>query len=149
MKSSIGIIHRFAAISALLLIMTFFTSTVIVELFASNAAILLVKTYILYGIAIMVPMMAVAGITGAKMAPKVKKGPIASKKKRMPFIALNGLVILLPSAIYLQHLASIGQFDSTFYIFQTIELLAGFCNICLMLLNVRDGRKITRPVLSK
>ena len=141
---SIGIIHRFAAISALLLIMSFFTSTVMVELFAGYAATLAVKTYILYGIALMVPMMATAGITGAKMAGKVKKGPLVSKKKRMPFIALNGLLILLPSAIYLQHLASIGQFDGTFYTVQAIELVAGFSNICLMLLNVRDGRKVTK-----
>ena len=119
------------------------------ELFASHTAILLVKTYILYGIAMMVPMMAIAGITGAKMAGKAKKGPIASKKKRMPFIALNGLIILLPSAVYLQHLASIGQFDGVFYTVQTVELLAGFSNICLMLLNVRDGRQITKARVSR
>ena len=78
------------------------------------------------------------------MASKVVSSPIGNKKKRMPFIAINGLFVLLPCAVYLHHLAQLGQFDTTFYIVQITELVAGFTNLTLMTLNIRDGRKLKR-----
>ncbi len=74
---------------------------------------------------------------------KQKKGLVGAKKKRMPFVAANGLLVLLPAAIYLQHLASIESFDTTFYVIQAIELAAGFTNLTLMGLNIRDGLRMT------
>lgn len=142
MNMMIKKIHTCAAIIAFMLILTFFSSSILVELFGDHHAVLMVKTSILYGIGLLIPMMALTGFTGFKMAPNVKKGPIANKKKRMPFIALNGLLILLPCAIYLHHLASLNQFDRWFYIVQIIELIAGFTNLTLMTLNIRDARQI-------
>ncbi|NOH65965.1 hypothetical protein [Vibrio rotiferianus] len=145
MKKKLSLVHRISSISAYLLIMSFFTSTVVVELFGDQHAILAVKTYISYAIWAVVPLMAVAGITGAKMAPNVKKGPLAAKKKRMPFVAMNGVLVLVPAAIYLQHLAAIGQFDTTFFIVQVVELIAGFINLTLMTLNIRDAKANKKP----
>lgn len=145
MKKSLSLAHRLSSISAYLLIMSFFISTVLVELFGDHQAILFIKTYISYAIWAVVPLMAAAGITGSKMAPNVKKGPLAAKKKRMPFVALNGILILVPSAIYLHHLAELGRFDTTFYVVQIVELLAGFTNLTLMTLNIRDARALKRP----
>jgi len=142
MKNMITTLHKSAAILAFLLILSFFISSLFVELFGRHEDIVLVKTMIFYGIWVLIPTMAVTGITGAKMAPKVKSGPIASKKKRMPFIALNGLLILTPAAIYLHYLAKIGQFDGVFYGIQIVELIAGFTNLTLMALNIRDARKV-------
>lgn len=144
MKTSIRYIHRITAIVAFLMILTFFTSTLLVELFSDQQTILLVKTYISYAIWVLIPIMALAGITGAKLAPNVKSGPIGNKKKRMPFIAMNGLFVLVPAAIYLQHLAEMGQFDVTFYSIQSVELLAGLINLTLMSLNIRDGFKMKK-----
>lgn len=144
MKKTLSTIHRTAALTAFLLILSFFLSTVLVEIFGGYNAILTVKTYICYAVWLLIPAMATAGITGAKLAPKATKGLIGAKKKRMPFVAANGLLILLPAAIYLQHLASIGSFDTTFYVIQGIELVAGFTNLTLMGLNIRDGLKMTR-----
>ncbi|ENQ8700434.1 hypothetical protein ACEQ77_000536 [Vibrio harveyi] len=145
MKKTLSFAHRITSISAYLLIMSFFTSTVAVELFGDHHTTLVVKTYISYAIWAVVPLMAAAGITGSKMAPNVKKGPLAAKKKRMPFVAMNGILILVPAAIYLQHLAASNQFDTTFYIVQLVELLAGFTNLTLMTLNIRDARALKRP----
>ena len=145
MKKKLSLVHRISSISAYLLIMSFFISTVVVELFGDQHAILAVKTYISYAIWAVVPLMAAAGITGAKMAPNVKKGPLAAKEKRMPFVAMNGVLVLVPAAIYLQHLAAIGQFDTTFYIVQIVELIAGFTNLTLMTLNIRDAKAIKKP----
>ncbi len=95
MKSPIRYIHRIAAVIALLITLSFFISS-LVELLGDKEAILEVKTYIFYLVWLLIPLMMLTGLSGFKMAPKVNKGPIASKSKRMPFIALNGLFILLP-----------------------------------------------------
>jgi predicted house-cleaning NTP pyrophosphatase (Maf/HAM1 superfamily) len=64
----------------------------------------------------------------------------------MPFIAANGLLILLPAAFYLESKASVGAFDIQFYAVQIIELIAGATNITLMGLNIRDGLRMTRRI---
>ncbi|ERB63887.1 hypothetical protein G3U99_18095 [Vibrio coralliilyticus OCN008] len=145
MKNWTRTIHKAAALSGFMMILSFFTSTLYVELFGSFAQIASVKTYIFYAIWFLIPTMALAGITGAKMAPKVTIGPIAAKKKRMPLIALNGLLVLTPAAIYLHYLADAGQFNSTFYIVQIIELIAGFTNLILMSMSIRDVMKQKKP----
>ena len=60
----------------------------------------------------------------------------------MPFIAANGLLVLVPCAIALNRWAAAGTFDTTFYVVQAIELIAGATNFALMGLNVRDGRRM-------
>ena len=75
---------------------------------------------------------------------KRKDAQARAKKKRMPVIAINGLVILVPAAIYLQAKASQGDFDTTFYAVQVIELIAGASNLILMGLNIRDGRAMAK-----
>jgi len=66
-----------------------------------------------------------------------------AKKKRMPVIALNGLLILLPAAFYLQSKAAVGDFDAQFYLVQALELVAGALNLTLMGFNIRDGLTMT------
>ena len=69
--------------------------------------------------------MAVAGATGMKMGGKANITAIAAKRRRMPFIAANGMLILLPCAFFLNNRASADMFDSVFYIVQIVELIAG------------------------
>jgi hypothetical protein len=61
----------------------------------------------------------------------------------MPFIAANGLFVLLPSAVLLDRWASQGMFDDTFYVVQGVELLAGAINLMLMGMNIRDGLRMS------
>ncbi|KFA96977.1 hypothetical protein [Vibrio sp. ER1A] len=142
MRTSLSMLHRTAAIIAFGLILSFFTSSVLVELFGSEEAVTTVKTAIFFAVWVLIPCMAIAGITGSKLAPKANKGVLGAKKKRMPFIAVNGMLVLLPCAIYLHTLASKGQFDHTFYWIQGIEFVAGFINLTLMGLNIRDGLRL-------
>ncbi|SON51827.1 hypothetical protein [Vibrio tapetis] len=144
MNKRIASIHRVAGMMAFFMIFSFFASTLTVELFGDHHTILAVKTSILYAMGLLVLMMAVTGITGAKLAPNARGGVIGKKKKRMPFIAMNGLLILVPSAIYLQSLASQGQFGALFYSVQALELLAGGTNLILMGLNIKDGIKMKK-----
>jgi hypothetical protein len=68
---------------------------------------------------------------------------VLKKKHRMPFIAGNGILILVPAALYLAALASRGEFGNVFYGVQAIELVAGAINLMLMGLNIRDGLRLT------
>ena len=138
------VIHRTAAIIATLCIGTFFFSSLLVELFASHAMIATVKSLIVTpGLFILVPAIAITGATGFSLAVKRKGGLIDKKKKRMPIIAANGILVLLPAAIYLDQLAADGSFGLSFYLVQGVELFIGGVNLTLMSLNIRDGLKLS------
>jgi len=136
-------IHLTAGILSPLLIASFFTSTVLVELFGSHAAVAQLKSLIVTpGLWILLPCLVVTGGSGLLLG-RSRKGRLAeNKKKRMPFIAANGLLILVPCAIVLSRWASAGVFDTTFYSVQALELLAGATNVTLLALNVRDGLRL-------
>lgn len=136
-------IHATAGVIGFLMILIFWLSTIGSELFGSVETITFVKTGILKGMFILIPSMIVVGASGMKLGGKRKDALAQSKKKRMPFIAANGLVILLPAAVYLQTKAVAGTFDTMFYTIQGLELLAGTTNLVLMGMNIRDGRAMT------
>lgn len=137
-------IHLIAGILATLTITTFFTSTIIVELFGSHEAVAVLKSLIvLPGLFILVPTIAVTGGTGFALSKTRKGRLVQAKQKRMPFIGANGVLVLLPCAILLDRWASSGMFDTTFYIVQGIELVAGATNLTLMSMNIRDGLKMS------
>jgi len=134
------IIHRSAAILAVLSITTFFISTIFVEILGSNESIAMVKGLIVMpGLFILIPCIVITGGTGFALSKVRSSELISRKKKRMPFIAANGIFILIPAAIFLNQSASSGDFGSTFYIVQSVELIAGAVNLLLMGLNMRDG----------
>lgn len=133
-------IHIIAAALALLTISTFWVSTLLSELLGDHALITSVKTGVLYGMLILIPSMATAGATGASLGRGWKLPQVARKSKRMKVIAANGLLILLPSAIFLAIRAQAGLFDTWFHAIQVLELVAGATNITLLTLNMRDGR---------
>lgn len=137
--------HKTGAIIAALCIVTFFLSTLIVELFFTTGSIAQVKSLIVMpGLFILIPAIAITGATGFSLSKSSSTGLVGQKRKRMPFIGANGLLILLPAAIFLNQRAATGSFDSTFYAVQGLELFAGAINITLMFMNIRDGRKLSR-----
>ena len=133
-----------AGVTGMLMIAAFWTSTVAVETFGTKDAVLSVKTAILWGLLVLVPAMAITGITGFRMAGGSTDPRIARKRRRMPFIALNGMLVLVPCAVFLQAHAAAGEFESAFVVVQIIELLAGAVNLALFGLNLRDGFALTR-----
>ena len=135
--------HLIAALLAPLCIATFFLSTILTELFGSHAAVAQLKSLIVSpGLWIMVPLMAAAGGSGMFLARSRKGRLVDAKKKRMPFIAANGLLVLVPCAIVLNRWATAGSFDTAFYAVQAIELVAGALNLALMGLNAREGLRM-------
>lgn len=136
--------HLIAGLLATLTIATFFLSTILVELFGSHEAVATVKGLIvLPGLFILVPAIAATGGSGFYFSKSRQGRLVDAKKKRMPFIAANGLLVLIPCAIVLNRWAAVAQLDTTFYVVQAIELLAGAVNLTLMGLNIRDGMKMS------
>jgi hypothetical protein len=143
-----AMIHALAGTIALLSIATFWLSTLISELFLGSGAIVIVKHAIaVYGLMALVPAMAATGGSGFSLA-KVRKGRlIYAKKKRMALIAFNGILIMVPVALFLDHKAATGEFDATFYAVQMLELLVGLVQLTLIGMNFRDGLKLRGRLL--
>ena len=137
-------LHPIAGATGLLTIATFWTSTVAAEAFGSEAAVLAVKTAILWGLLLLVPALAITGITGVRMARGSTAPRAARKRRRMPVIALNGLLVLVPCAVFLQGRAAAGEFGAAFVVVQAVELLAGAVNLTLIGSNLRDGLALSR-----
>lgn len=98
------------------------------------------KTGILWGMAVLIPAM--AGGTGFRLGGRSCAPLILAKRRRMPLIALNGLLVLIPCAAVLQAQAAAGRFDLAFGIAQAIEFAAGALNVTLLGLNMRDGLRL-------
>ena len=138
----IKLIHPIAGAFAIVTIAMFWLSTALSELFGSQALVVTVKTAIPWGFLVLVPALAAAGGTGFKLAGGRRAGLVGVKAKRMPLIALNGVLVLIPSAFFLAYKAQSGAFDTSFYAVQGLELLAGAANFTLLGLNMRDGLKM-------
>lgn len=137
-------IHPVAGAVAMLTIATFWLSTALSELFASQAIVTSVKTGILWGFVVLIPALATAGGSGFALARgRPRSGLVGAKVKRMPLIAANGILILIPSALFLASKARAAEFDTAFYAVQALELAAGAANLVLLGLNLRDGLKMT------
>ena len=137
-------IHGVAGITGMLTVGTFWSVTVVTELFGSHATVAAAKGAILWGMLILVPAMIGVGASGFTLGGKSTAPVILAKKRRMPVIALNGLLVLVPAAFFLASRASAGAVDRTFYLVQAIELIAGATNLGLMSLSVRDGLAMRR-----
>ena len=135
-------IHAAAGVVAMLTVLTFWMSTAISELFFSQEAIAVVKQAILYGMLVLIPAMAITGASGFSLGGKRKGRLVDDKKWRMRIIALNGLLVMLPSAFFLDGKASVGELDGPFYVVQPIELSVGLAQLFLMGKNFRDGLRL-------
>ena len=139
-------VHPVAGAVALIMILSFWLATVLSELFASSSVIVMVKTMIPWGFVLLVPALAVAGASGFRLG-RTWRGPVVARKtRRMPVLAANGVLVLIPAALYLSSKAQVGAFDHWFYAVQAIELIAGAVNITLLVLNVRDGLRLSRKL---
>lgn len=137
------VVHTAAGVIALLMIATFWLSTALSELFAPPEVIATVKTTIPWGFLVLIPALMITGGSGVQRSRGRRTGLVGLELKRMQVIAANGLLVLLPAALFLAARAQIGAFDATFYAVQAVELIAGLVNFILVSLNLRDGLKMT------
>lgn len=136
-------IHPVAGALAFVTIAFFWLSTAISELLADVAVVTTVKTAIPYGLLLLIPAIAAAGGSGFALAGGAKTGLVTAKARRMPVVAANGVLILVPAALFLAAKAKAGAFDAQFYAVQAVELVAGATNLALLGLNIRDGLRLS------
>ncbi|WP_149303814.1 hypothetical protein [Pareuzebyella sediminis] len=134
--------HIIATSIAVLTIGCFFSFSLIAEIIGNQEFIKQVKTGILYCLPVLLFAMPILGITGKKLAGKSQSPIVATKMKRMKFVAFNG-IILISLAIYLYFRAINNNIDSTFLYVQIIELLFGAINLTLIGLNIKAGMKLS------
>jgi len=137
------ILHPVAGVVALITIATFWLSTILSEVFGSQAVVTTVKTAIPWGFLLLIPALAIAGGYGFVLS-KERAGValVVWKLKRMRVIAANGILVLIPSALFLAHKARADEFATAFYAVQALELVAGATNIALLAWNMLDGLRI-------
>lgn len=139
-------LHPITGGISFVMLLTFWVSTVISEISGSRHLVTEVKQAIPWGLLVLIPALAITGMTGIRMAGSSRALLIVQKKRRLPIIAANGLLVLTPAAICLDALASHENFGPLFYGVQTLELAAGAINLSLMCLNIRDGLRLTRRI---
>jgi hypothetical protein len=135
-------LHPLAGALALALIASFWTATVIAETLGSPSAVATVKTAIAWGLLALVPALAATGASGLRLA-RGRRGPLlAAKRTRTKLAAANGILVLVPAALWLAAKARAGELDAAFYTVQAVELVAGAVNLTLLARNMRDGFRL-------
>jgi len=142
----VGIVKLHAMFGGLAIVVigVFFGATVVVELFGTHEQVALVKLRILQTIPLLVLLLAGAGIMGNRVGAGWTDPLVAAKRRRMAFAAINGLALLIPSAVLLARWSAAGRFDTMFYAVQAVELLAGGTNIVLLSRNALAGLQLRR-----
>ena len=105
-------VHAISSVIGFAVILIFWTSTALVELFGTHEMIVIVKQSIVWGMIILLPVMATISGSGFKLTGKRSDPLILAKKRRMMIIGPTGILILVPAAFYLNSLASKGLFGS-------------------------------------
>lgn len=137
-------VHGLAGIVAMLTVLCFWSATLLSELFMSHEAVDFVKRSILYGLAILIPSMALAGASGAALGRKRGGRLLELKKKRMKMLAITGFLIMLPSAVFLHLKSAANEFDALFYAIQSLELAGGIVQFMLLAKNFRAGLNLAK-----
>lgn len=138
-----AIAHAAAGTLAMMLVSAFLAGSVYAELTFDTTLIADVKRLILYGLCLLIPAMAVTGASGFSLGRGRPGGIVDAKRNRMLVIAANGLLVMLPSAIWLDMQASERAFGMAFFVVQFIEIAGGLVQFYLLGRNFRDGLKLS------
>jgi len=145
-------IHIAATIIAAIIIATFFSLSLAAEINGEETFIKKVKEGILYSLPLMILTMPILNITGNKLAGKSQHPIVLTKRKRMKFILLNGMV-LLSLACFLYYRSHYQAIDGIFLSAQIAEFLLGLTNLVLIGLNAKKGFQLSgrlkKQIISK
>lgn len=141
MKSST--LHGATGTLALLIVASFWLSTLTAELFLGEEAVILVKRAIaLYGLIPLALTMAITRLSGIRLGKRQPSDLVYEKSRRMAKIGRNGLLVMVPCALFLYGKAAAREFDLFFYGVQGIELLIGGVQLALLGKNFQAGLRL-------
>ena len=145
MENNIMRIHFFAGIAVLIILSTFWVALIISDFFLGHEAVAQVRLGIVYALIVLIPSMIAVKATGGKLGKnRMDDTRIQQKKKRATWMAINGVLIMVPAAFFLNYKASSGEFDTVFYIVQGIELLVGSFQYYFVLKNFNVGMSLRK-----
>jgi hypothetical protein len=136
-------VHAIAGTVAFAIIFLFLSASLIAELLGNDASIARVKETIAWSLLVLVPALMATGGSGFAMAGRPRRGPLLAKFNRMRIVAANGMLVLVPAALFLAWKAGHGALDASFVTVQVAEFAAGSVNLVLMGLNIRDGFRMS------
>lgn len=142
-------VHVAASTGAIATITLFLFFSGLVELTGGDADVRVLRRDILLGLPVLIACLATAGLTGRELAGKSRSVAVRRKQRRLQIAATIGVLVLVPSAFILNHLSGATATGQTFTALQVVEFLFGTINLSLLVLNFRDGRRMSlrlRPV---
>lgn len=134
-------IHIAAATVALLTVAAFVGLALVSEISPDHLAT--ARRWIARGLFLLIPALIVTAATGHEISRGNRRGLVGDKMWRMKVVATNGLVILVPCALFLASRAEAGDIGGVFRIVQGLELVTGVINFTLLGLNFRDGMRLS------
>ena len=134
--------HISASIIAAVIILAFFSLSLIAEIKGDIQFIKSVKTFILYVLPVILIAMPMLKITGDKLAGKSCNPILLAKKRRMKLMIING-VGLISLAIFLYYRSHFHTIDHIFLTAQIAELGLGLGNLTLIVLNAKSGMQLS------
>lgn len=102
-----------------------------------------------YGLVSMVLCMAVTGASGFALSRNRGGRLLDEKKRRMQRLGMNGLLVMVPAALFLHSRAAAGIFDALFYTVQALELLVGVVQMTWLGQNFRAGMRLSGHLRTK
>jgi hypothetical protein len=136
------LVHRAAGVAAMLLVASFWSSSIVAEIWLGPEGLLAVKRAIVYTIPLLIACVIAAGGSGTALARGRTGRLLAAKQRRMKISASLGLLVLLPAAVFLYRKAAVAEFDAAFHAVQAAELIAGLVQLVLFARNARDGLRL-------
>ena len=137
--------HAGSALVAFGTISVFWTASVMAELLFGVAEVVATKTFIAWGLLVLVPAMAATSATGFALTTsgtRRRNRTLRMKARRATVVGLVGALVLVPAAISLWWMSRDGVLETQFHIVQAIELFGGAINWALLAANIRAGRRL-------
>ncbi|WP_216192248.1 hypothetical protein [Polynucleobacter sp. AP-RePozz3-80-G7] len=137
------LLHASAGIFAAFFLFIFFSATLVAELYYSPNDVIAVQQSILQAMWVYIPLIFVAGGMGYVLGNERKGNIVEAKKKRMLAIILVSIFLLFPSVYALASQTADYVRNAVFYGVEVLELIVTALLMILLVLNVRDGAKLT------
>ncbi|MGO9083355.1 MAG: hypothetical protein ACLQDY_30750 [Streptosporangiaceae bacterium] len=104
-KPLLARIHAVAAAAAIAVIMAFLVSSGVIELTGGAGDIRVLRHAVLLGLPLRLACLVTAGLTGQRLAGGSRPAVVRRKQRRLQAAAAAGLLVLVPCALILSHLA--------------------------------------------
>lgn len=138
-------VHKVAGIIVLLTLVTFFLSTITIELLGDHEQIKWLKLFIMiFAIGLIAPFTIIIGKTGKKVSKGHDPKLLKKKSKLFKTIQRIGPFVLAPTGIVLYFMARSDSFNTVFYTIQLIELIAQLTSIVLIIIAINTGIQLRK-----